>query len=248
MNQTIKPAVVGTIVKDVKRSAEQGKAADADIFEIRIDLLLKNEPDFEKYLKTDRADSALYEKIEMWLKDAKEQKLPLIGTIRSKKEGGFFERSEAELFDLIRKVIPDVDYIDIERKSLKKNRMKAVEIAKKSKTEIIISSHFFNETPTVEKMANVLTKSFESGADIAKIAVMPKTEEDVLKLYKAGLKAKEKGKTCLIAMGETGKQTRIAAPLYGSVLSYGYINESAAPGQLKTNEIKNGFRILGLVD
>jgi len=246
MNKAIKPAVVGTIVKNAADSAEFGKAVGSDIFEIRIDLLLKNEPSFEKYLKSSRADSALYEKIAGWLKDAKKQGLPLIGTIRSKKEGGFFERSEAELFDLIQKIIPDVDYIDIERKSLKKNRMKAVEIAKKSKTEVIISSHFFNETPSAEKMKNVLKRSFEYGADIAKIAVMPQTEEDVLKLYKAGLKIK--GRTCLIAMGEIGKQTRIAAPLYGSVLSYGYINESAAPGQLRTNEIKEGFKILGLID
>ena len=246
MNKTIKPAVVGTIVKNAADSAKQGKAVDADIFEIRIDLLLKNEPGFEKYLKSSRADSALYEKIAEWLKDAKEQGLPLIGTIRSKKEGGFFERSESELFDLIQKIIPDVDYIDIERKSLKKNRIKSIEIAKKSKTEVIISSHFFNETPTIKKMENILKKSFEYGADISKIAVMPQNEEDVLKLYKAGLKAG--GKTCLIAMGDIGGQTRIAAPIYGSVLSYGYINESAAPGQLRTDEIKEGFRILGLTD
>ena len=246
MNKTIKPSVVGTIVKDVKESAEQGKSVGSDIFEIRIDLLLKNEPGFEKYLKSSRADSVLYEKITEWLKDAKEQRLPLIGTIRSKKEGGFFERSESELFDLIQKIIPDVDYIDIERKSLKKNRTESIEISKKSNTEVIISSHFFNETPTVKKMENILKKSFEYGADISKIAVMPQNEEDVLKLYKAGLKAG--GKTCLIAMGDIGRQTRIAAPIYGSVLSYGYINESAAPGQLRTDEIKEGFRILGLTD
>jgi 3-dehydroquinate dehydratase len=147
---------------------------------------------------------------------------------------------------LIQKIIPDVDYIDIERKSLKKNRIESIEIAKKSKTEVIISSHFFNETPTVKKMENILKKSFEYGADISKIAVMPQNEDDVLKLYKAGLKAG--GKTCLIAMGDIGRQTRIAAPIYGSVLSYGYINESAAPGQLRTDEIKEGFRILGLTD
>ena len=246
MNKTIKPAIVGTIVKNAADSAKHGKEVDADILEIRIDLLLKNEPGFEKYLKGSRADSALYEKMAEWLKESKEQGLPLIGTIRSKKEGGFFERSESELFDLIQKIIPDVDYIDIERKSLKKNRIESIEIAKKSKTEVIISSHFFNETPTVKKMENILKKSFEYGADISKIAVMPQNEDDVLKLYKAGLKAG--GKTCLIAMGDIGRQTRIAAPIYGSVLSYGYINESAAPGQLRTDEIKEGFRILGLTD
>ena len=246
MDWLINPAVVGTIVKDVKASAEKGETLGADIFEIRIDLLLKNDPAFEKYLRKGQNDSALYEKIMHWVEEAKSKGLPVIGTVRSKKEGGFFERPESDLFDLIQKIIPVVDYIDIECKSSKKNRQESIEIAKKSKTKIIISSHFFNETPTTSKMENILKKSFECGADISKISIMPQNEEDVLKLYKAGLKTG--GKTCLIAMGDIGRQTRIAAPIYGSVLSYGYINESAAPGQLRTDEIKEGFRILGLTD
>jgi len=245
MKKLMKPAVVGTIVKDVKATAEKGKDAGADMLEIRIDLLMKNDPSFEKYTKGGCDDPKLHEQLALWMKDAKESGLLVIGTVRSIKEGGAFSGTEADRFKLIQKIIPDADYIDIERKSSQKNIYESLLMAQKSKTKIIISSHFFNETPTLKKMENVLLNSFERGADIAKIAVMPKTREDVLKLYKAGLKAP--GKTCLIAMGDIGKQTRIAAPIYGSVLSYGYIDEIAAPGQLRVDEIKEGFKILGLI-
>lgn len=245
MKKLMKPAAVGTIVKDVKVTAEKGKGAGADMLELRIDLLMKNDPSFEKYTKGGCDDLKLYERMALWVKEAKESGLPIIGTVRSNMEGGAFEGTEADRFKLIQKIIPDVDYIDIERKSLKKNIYESSLIAQKSKTKIIISSHFFNETPAQKKMESILVNSFERGADIAKIAVMPKNREDVLKLYKAGLKAP--GKICLIAMGDIGKHTRITAPIYGSVLSYGYIDEIAAPGQLRVDEIKEGFKILGLI-
>ena len=245
----MKPAVVGTIVKDVKATAEKGKKAGADMLEVRIDLLMKNEmkndPSFEKYTKGGCDDPKLHERLELWMKEAKESGLPVIGTIRSGKEGGAFEGTETERFKLIQKIIPAADYIDIERKSSKKNISESVLIAQKSKTKIIISSHFFTGTPAQRKIENVLLNSFEKGADIAKIAVMPENCNDVLKLYKAGLKVS--GETCLIAMGDIGKHTRITSPVYGSVLSYGYIDEIAAPGQLRVDEIKEGFRILGLI-
>ena len=241
----MKPAVVGTIVKDVKATAEKGKKAGADMLEIRIDLLMKNDPSFEKYTKGGCGDQKLFDQLALWMKEAKESGLSVIGTVRSNKEGGAFEGTEADRFKLIQKIIPDADYVDIERKSSKKNIYESSLIAQKSKTKIIISSHFFNETPTQKKMENVLINSFEKGADIAKIAVMPKSFEDIWKLYQAGLKVS--GKTCLIAMGDIGKHTRITAPIFGSVLSYGYIDEIAAPGQLRVDEIKEGFRILGLI-
>lgn len=245
MEDAVKPAVVGTIVKDVPATAEKGKEAGADILEIRIDLLMKNDPSFEKYLKGGCDDPILHEQLVRWMNEAKESGLPLVGTVRSKKEGGAFEGTETEQFALIKKIIPESDYIDIEQKSLKKNIYESALIAQKSKTQIIMSSHFFTGTPSRKKMSTVLKNSFEKGADIAKIAVMPESREDVLNLYKAGLKAP--GKTCLIAMGDLGKHTRITAPVYGSVLSYGYIDEIAAPGQLRADEIKHGFKMLGLI-
>lgn len=247
MADITRPAIVGTITKNVKENAAKGKEAGADILEIRFDLLLNNTPGFEKYLKKDFNDPILAKQIKTWIREAKNAGLPLIGTLRSEKEGGAFKGSEADRFELIKKIIQDVDFIDIERKSSKKNIFECMKSAKKSDTKIIISSHFFKEMPSLKKIEKTLKKSFERGADIAKVAVMPEKKEDVLTLYKAGLRSKTPEKICLIAMGNLGKQTRILAPFYGSVLSYGSIDGEAAPGQLPVDRIKDGFLLFGLL-
>ncbi|WNY29159.1 3-dehydroquinate dehydratase [Methanimicrococcus stummii] len=249
MTYFTRPAIVGTITKNVKENAAAGKEKGADLLEIRFDLLLTNTPGFEKYLKNDFDDPILTNWMKEQIKDAKSAGLPIIGTLRSKEEGGAFEGDEDERFKLIKEILYDVDYVDIERKSSKKNIYECRQIAEKSKTKIIISSHFFNEEdmPSLKKMEKVLKKSFEKGADIAKVAVMPETKKDVLKLYQAGLRSETPEKICLIAMGDLGKQTRILAPFYGSILSYGYIDEEAAPGQLPIDQIRKGFQLLGLL-
>jgi 3-dehydroquinate dehydratase, type I len=238
MTQLVYPAAVGTVTKNVGESSQHGKELGADILEIRFDLLLKN--------VSAETDEMIENQLISWIKEAKEANLPIIGTLRASDEGGAFVGSEEERFRFIQKIIPNVDFMDIEQKSSIQNILKCRETAEKSKTKIILSSHFFNDTPSAEKLKEIIQNSFEKGADISKVAVMPKTAGDVLKLYQAGLEFEtNKNSLCLIAMGEIGKQTRIAAPLYGSVLSYGYIDEVAAPGQLRVDEIKTGFKLLG---
>jgi 3-dehydroquinate dehydratase-1 len=247
MKKFSRPAIVGTITKDVKESALSGKRDGADILELRLDLLMKNTPEFEKYLKGDFKSPKLSLQFKKWIKDAKPAGLPIIGTLRSKAEGGVFEGDENARFELIKTVIENVDYIDIERESSKKKIYECRNIAKKSGTKIIISSHFFDkkDVPSSKKLKRILKKSFERSADIAKVAFMPDGKEDLLKVYRVALENKMPD-ICLIAMGDFGKQTRILAPFFGSSLTYGYIDEAAAPGQLSVAQIKRGFRLFGI--
>ncbi|MDL5501677.1 MAG: type I 3-dehydroquinate dehydratase [Candidatus Methanoperedens sp.] len=41
-----------------------------------------------------------------------------------------------------------------------------------------------------------------------------------------------------------GKHSRIMAPLYGSVMTYGYVDIPVAPGQLRVDELKNMLQLL----
>ena len=241
-----KPLVVGVIIENVKKTAEAGKSLGADILEVRIDLLLSKKRGFEKYLKGSVEEIRLHEQLEKWMNEAKCADLPVIATLRSREESGLFEGSENERFKIIEKLIPLADYIDIERKSSKQNIFESYVAARKTNTKIIISSHYFDETPSQKKMKKVLKDSYEKGAFISKIAVMPKNQKDILNLYQAGLNAS--GKTCLIAMGDLGKQSRIIAPAFGSILSYGYIHSNSAPGQMRVDEIKTAFKWLGWRD
>jgi 3-dehydroquinate dehydratase-1 len=41
----------------------------------------------------------------------------------------------------------------------------------------------------------------------------------------------------MIAMGNIGRHLRAVAPLYGSVLTYGFVAKSTAPGQMSLAEL-----------
>jgi len=45
-------------------------------------------------------------------------------------------------------------------------------------------------------------------------------------------------------MGEKGKHSRVIAPVYGSVMTYGYVDTPTAPGQLKVDELKKILKML----
>jgi len=49
----------------------------------------------------------------------------------------------------------------------------------------------------------------------------------------------------MIAMGDLGRHMRALAPLYGSALTYAYVAESTAPGQMSLSELCQAMRLLG---
>ncbi|MEW6722568.1 MAG: type I 3-dehydroquinate dehydratase [Candidatus Micrarchaeota archaeon] len=108
-------------------------------------------------------------------------------------------------------------YVDIEVESADEYKG---EIAKKAKAmgrRVIVSYHDYERTPTREELLHILEWCFDSGADIAKIACMPRNDADNARL----LGLLDGGKSVVvIGMGERGKITRILAPLLGSPFTY----------------------------
>ncbi|WNY27693.1 type I 3-dehydroquinate dehydratase [Methanolapillus ohkumae] len=241
------PSVVGTIVRDPVYSAFVGRELGADILEIRFDLILAD-------LMKNGDEKAAKKEILSLIRKVKETGLFIIGTFRSKKEGGAMDLNACDLFKWIRFVTPYVDFIDLEWSSSENKLKKAIEHAQKSCTRVIISSHYFGKMPSQKEMVKMLSVSQKFGACVSKIAVTPKDNTDVLKLFEAGARSQKeilKSKSgpanlCLIAMGEPFQYSRIIAPLFGSVFSYGFITEPAAPGQLRVDEIKAGMKSLNL--
>ncbi len=211
--------IVATIAKNPVDSAIKAKQLGADILEFRIDLM--------------RGE---YDK----LKDIKKLGLPVIITNRMKQEGGAWDGTEEERIHTLLSLLPLADAVDIELQA--KERDKIVENAKKMNKTVIISHHDFQKTPEHEVMHEIIHKCFEAGADIAKLAVMPNSLKDVLCLFEVLLQVK--GKVCLIAMGDLGKHSRAIAPIYGSVMTYGYIDKAVAPGQLRVDELKSVLSLL----
>lgn len=169
--------------------------------------------------------------------------IPLIFTFRSSLEGGFVKVEDAVRYGIIKQVIctGEADAVDIELISGKTNIEEIKIIAEDHNIPLILSYHNFTETPSVEFLLDKMRQQVSSGADIAKIAVMPKNEEDVLNLLSATLKArKEMPDTPLItmSMGNLGVISRIAGGVFGSDLTFGAGEKTSAPGQIPIAELR----------
>ena len=202
-------------------SAEQIPKAEqsgADIIEARLDLF--------KSIEKEKLRSSL----------------PLIATNRPKTEGGAFGGTEKERINLLISMLDSVDAVDIELNC--KSSAAVIGEARKRGLTTIVSYHDFKKTPHNSRLRAILEKELTTG-DIAKIAVMANTIEDVMRMLKLGLEFKG-GRICIIAMGALGRHFRAIAPVYGSILAYGAIDEreKTAPSQLTVKELNDLRRLL----
>jgi 3-dehydroquinate dehydratase-1 len=152
-------------------------------------------------------------------------------------EGGGFKGSERERIEMLRRAADYADYIDIElRAPLRDELMKRVD------KPFIVSYHDFDGMLGLEEMKSILEEMKYIGAAIAKIAVTPSSLKDNLKLLVFLLEADMP--LCIIAMGDLGRHLRAVAPLYGSALTYGYVSQPTAPGQMSVKELRYAMGIL----
>ncbi len=69
---------------------------------------------------------------------------------------------------------------------------KLTKLAHEKNVLVIMSNHDFNKTPEQQEIENRLLKQDQMGADILKIAVMPKSKQDVFTLMNATLAVSQK--------------------------------------------------------
>jgi 3-dehydroquinate dehydratase-1 len=217
---TLNRSVIAAIGENPIISAKKAKALGADILELRIDLLSQKQHGI--------------------LEELKKLGLPVIITNRMKDQGGSWKASEDERIRELLLLLPLADAVDIELCA--RDRDTVVNKARKAGKTVIISTHDFQKTPDNKVMDAIIRESLEAGADIAKLAVMPGSLFDVLRLLEVTLYSKVP--VCTIAMGETGKHSRVIAPVYGSVMTYGYVDIPTAPGQLRIDELKSLLKML----
>ncbi len=220
-------AVVAAISEDPIETARSAKMLGADILEIRFDLLNITTPHDAEKLVND-------------IKSA--TNLPCIATNRLQSEGGKWSGTEEDRIALLIDILELVDAVDIELSAGEDVRNKVVQSAKSAGKTVIVSSHDFNRTPAVDQMKKTLDDCFNAGADIAKLAVMPESMQDVLNLLQ--VTRDSRAPVCTISMGDLGKHSRIVASCYGSVLTYGSVGDAVAPGQLRVDELKTVLEML----
>jgi 3-dehydroquinate dehydratase-1 len=229
------PLVAGEKSEVLDRAGEL-KRFEPDLIEWRIDHYknVENIGDSMDVLK------ALREKI---------GNIPLVFTCRAHAEGGFKEVREGIRLNLIQAAVESghIDLADVELCSKPAFIEKVKETAMRFKTRLIFSYHSFDETPEEAFILEKLIKAQDIGADIAKIAVMPKNYKDVLILINATLKARTellKIPMIAISMGNEGRVSRLAGGLFGSDLTYAVGNMTSAPGQIEIGDLRRAMAVL----
>jgi 3-dehydroquinate dehydratase-1 len=162
---------------------------------------------------------------------------PVIFTRRSAKEGGTpIPLDEAGVVALYGAVGASglVDFLDFEMGNDPADVERVVAAAHAQRTRVILSYHNFGYTPGQDFLVQRFLEAERLGADVAKVAVMPRDRMDVLTLLAATATAHAKGGIPLISMsmGPLGAVTRMVGGLFGSSLSFAVGDAASAPGQM----------------
>lgn len=228
--------MVGETLSQLTEEAAFIKTIDSDVVEWRVDY-------FESVEDIERVLTALNE-IRLCLPDK-----PLIFTFRSSKEGGEKEVSIEYYVQLYKKIVETglVDIIDVELCTGETVVKDLVEASHLNHVFVIVSNHDFKKTPPKKEILSRLQKAQELGADIPKIAVMPKNSADVLTLMDATNTMYEQfavGPLITMSMSGVGIISRLSGEVFGSALTFGAGRKGSAPGQIPVLELREMLKRL----
>ncbi len=198
---------------------DTGVLAAADLLELRVDLFGSFS---DKHLSETFRKAGKYGK-------------PLIGTIRSEKEGGKHHFSEQERLSLFGIIIEYADIIDVEAKS--EILSDVIDMARERGSVLIASFHDFEKTPSYNELSEMVFSVKKKGADIVKIATMPRNSEDIEVMTRLTLQH-SKDNIVTICMGESGLITRVFFPVIGSLFTFASVGEAKAPGQVSVVKLR----------
>lgn len=175
----------------------------------------------------------------------------LIFTNRRHEEGGARPQDEAQRLAVIEAAASTglAALVDIEMATAPALAEKAAAAARGSGAAVIRSWHDFGTTPPATALLDSMRAMQEAGADVAKVAVMPRTPEDVLLLLRAGLEARRtflEIPAILMSMGAEGAISRIGGGYFGSDLTFAVGIAASAPGQIGLDIAKRLLAAVGL--
>lgn len=159
---------------------------------------------------------------------------PLLATIRRREEGGGWKGDEAERLACYEAILPEVHAIDVEIGA--DAIAEAVVHATQTRDRLTIGSfHDFSFTPEDDRLEEIHAQGRALGFDIVKVAARCNCREDVQRLAAFTLAHRHEN-VITIGMGAHGLVSRVFFPALGSLLTYTFLGEPAAPGQLNCKD------------
>ncbi len=219
------------IIAEIKCLAE----STTDMIEWRVDAFAD--------LKNYNAIRSIFEEVKPFLKEK-----IFLYTFRSKKQGGCVAVDEDTLCDLHDLAAESgcVDLIDLEYFEEERPTRKIHELHEKG-VKVVASHHDFEETPEPGVMKMLLEKMCAGGADIVKLAVMPKKKQDVLDVLAVTSEFQEENPSTPVitmSMGDMGVISRLCGESFGSCVTFAAHKQASAPGQMALEDVSEILQMI----
>lgn len=229
--ESIRPRIcIPVFVDRVDKAVEMVKKADEaepDLIEVRFDRLRAMEGLDSVRAATDKA---------------------LIATCRPKNHGGVFNGKEDDrLSALIEASALGFDIVDLELDTAQlRERMEEV---KENGSDVIVSFHNLEKTPSPTEMGRILTEAKALGADMCKIVGTVKTFDDNFAYLNFLRENSRNSKIICFGMGRLGVMSRVLAPLYGAEFTYASLETGmeSAVGQMSITRLRSIYTDWGVI-
>ena len=176
----------------------------------------------------------------------KASKKPVLVTYRSHREGGKGSDDPKIRTDFaISAIGAGAAFVDVELSLPHRWRERIFE--NKGGSDIIISTHKADGTPSQPDLEKILNESIATGADIVKIVTWANSWEDNLRVLELIPKAKSRGVgIAAFCMGSVGRISRVFSHLMGGDLTFVSLDEGleSASGQIPIGEMKKILEML----
>ena len=237
-----RPKVILPIVEQTEEAilekAAQFSTWKADCVEWRVDLF------------ADAQDLSAVARCAAKLRVALKNKLLLI-TFRTKAEGGHAALSPEKYRRYFHTVLDTdcADLIDLEFFTAGADLPGLIEDAHTAGAAVVCSSHDFQKTPPKAELVDRMVRMQQAGADLPKLAVMPRSRTDVLTLLAATAEMADchpDTPVITMSMGALGAVSRLAGEAFGSAMTFANPGTASAPGQIPLDVVTAALECLKL--
>jgi 3-dehydroquinate dehydratase I len=175
--------------------------------------------------------------------------LPILWTRRAQREGGqAIALSEPQVLDLYDAIAASgtVDAMDFEMQNAPADVQRVRTLTRAHGLSLVLSFHDFQGTPATADLRERFAQAHSLGADVAKLAVMPRDMDDVHRLLGATLHASRTLPIPVVsmAMGGLGAVSRLCGGVFGSALTFAVGAAPSAPGQIPIEDVRAVLAVL----
>lgn len=177
------------------------------------------------------------------------ERFPILFTFRTKGEGGSCPATLEQYRSLLMTAIDSgyIDLVDVEYFSDTDVVDEVIAEAHAKGVYVVVSNHDFKTTIPMEQIVERFKQMIFTGADIAKIAMMPENGNQVVDMMQAAKELQEEGNETpliVISMGELGVETRTTGEMYGNAVSFATAGIPTAPGQISVDALRSQLTMI----